>query len=82
MVMERAGLRDAPGAIWRLFREGHSLAEHPRARSFPRVGEARVTALERDGEPVPFPLEVDGDYLGEHTEAVYGVATGALRVIA
>jgi diacylglycerol kinase family enzyme len=82
MVMEWAGLRDAPGAIWRLFREGHSLAEHPRARSFPRVGEARVTALERDGEPVPFPLEVDGDYLGEHTEAVYGVATGALRVIA
>jgi diacylglycerol kinase family enzyme len=82
MVMERAGLRDSPGAIWRLFREGHSLAEHPRARSFPRLTEARVTSLEASGTPIPFPLEVDGDYLGEHTEAVYGIAPGALRIVA
>jgi hypothetical protein len=40
-----------------------------------------VTALEKDGAPMPFPLEVDGDYLGEHTEAVYGIAPGALRVV-
>jgi diacylglycerol kinase family enzyme len=80
-VLERAGLRDAPGAIWRLFGEGHTLAEHPRAKSFPRLSEARVASLDRDGEPVPFPLEVDGDYLGEHTEAVYGVAPLALRVV-
>ena len=82
MVMERAGLRDSPGAIWRLFREGHSLAEHPRARGFPRLDEVRVTSLEKDGAPMPFPLEVDGDYLGEHTEAVYAVAPGALRIVA
>jgi diacylglycerol kinase family enzyme len=81
MIMQRAGLREAPGAVWRLFRDGHSLAEHPRARSFPRVTEARVTSLEVNGEPIRFPLEVDGDYLGEHTEAVYGVAPGALRVV-
>ena len=81
MVMERAGLRDTPGAIWRLFREGHSLAEHRRARSFPRISEARVASLDRDGEPMPFPLEVDGDYLGQYTEAVYGIAPGALRVV-
>ena len=82
MVMQRAGLREAPGAIWRLFREGRSLAEHPQARSFPRLTEARVTSLEAGGEPIPFPLEVDGDYLGEHTKAAYGVAPGALRVVA
>jgi diacylglycerol kinase family enzyme len=82
MAMERAGLRDSPGAIWRLFREGHSLAEHPRARSFPGLKEARVTSLDHDGAPMPFPLEVDGDYLGEHIEAVYGVAPAALRVVA
>src|SRR5205085_10383497 len=82
MVMRRAGLREAPGVVWRLFRDGHSLAEHPQARSFPRLTEARITPLEADGEPIPFPLEVDGDYLGEHTEAVYGVAPGALRVVA
>jgi diacylglycerol kinase family enzyme len=82
MVMERTGLRDSPGAIRRLFREGHSLAEHPRARSFPRLNDARVTSLEANGTPIPFPLEVDGDYLGEHTEAVYGIAPAALRVVA
>jgi diacylglycerol kinase family enzyme len=82
MVMERAGMREVPGALWRLFREGRSLAEHPKARSFPRLTEARVTSLDVDGEPLRFPLEVDGDYLGEHTEAVYGVAPGALRIVA
>jgi diacylglycerol kinase family enzyme len=82
IAMERAGLRDSPGALWRLFREGHTLAEHPQARSFPRLADARVTSLDVDGAPFPFPLEVDGDYLGEHTEAVYGVSPAALRVIA
>jgi diacylglycerol kinase family enzyme len=82
MVMERAGMREVPGALWRLFREGKSLAEHPKARSFPRLTEARVTSLEAGGEPIPFPLEVDGDYLGEHTEALYGVAPRALRIVA
>jgi diacylglycerol kinase family enzyme len=82
MVMERAGMREVPGTLWRLFRDGKSLAEHPKARSFPRLTEARVTSLKVNGEPIPFPLEVDGDYLGEHTDAVYGVAPGALRVVA
>jgi diacylglycerol kinase family enzyme len=81
MVMERAGMREVPGALWRLFRDGRSLAEHPKARSFTRLTEARVTSLAVGGEPLRFPLEVDGDYLGEHTEAVYGIAPGALRVV-
>jgi diacylglycerol kinase family enzyme len=82
MIMRRAGLREAPGAVWRLFRDGRSLAEHPQARSFPRLTDARVTSLQANGEPIPFPLEVDGDYLGEYTEAVYGVTPAALRVVA
>jgi diacylglycerol kinase family enzyme len=82
MIMKRAGLPEAPGALWRLFREGRSLAEHPQARCFPGLTEARVTSLQVDGEPIAFPLQVDGDYLGEHTEAVYGVAPAALRVVA
>jgi len=78
----RAGLREAPGALWRLFRDGHSLAEHPQARCFPGLTEARVGSLDVDGAPITFPLQVDGDFLGEHTESVYGVAPGALRVVA
>jgi hypothetical protein len=41
-----------------------------------------VSALEANGAPITFPLQVDGDYLGEHTEAVYGIAPGALRIVA
>ena len=81
VIMKRAGMREVPGALWRLFGDGNSLAEHSQARSFPGLTEARVTSLQLDGEPIPFPLEVDGDYLGEHTEAVYDVAPGALRVV-
>lgn len=82
MVMERAGMREVPGTLWRLFRDGKSLAEHPKAHGFSQLTEARVTSLEKDGVPMPFPLEVDGDYLGEYTEAVYRIAPGALRVVA
>jgi diacylglycerol kinase family enzyme len=81
MVMKRAGTLDAPGAVWRLFREGKRLAEHPQARSFTQLRHARVGALETDGGPLPFPLEVDGDFLGEFTEVAYDVHPGALRVL-
>jgi diacylglycerol kinase family enzyme len=82
MVMQRAGTLDTPGAVWRLFREGKRLAQHPQARSFTRLREARVGALDAGGAPRPFPLEVDGDFLGEFTEAAYAVHPRALRVIA
>jgi diacylglycerol kinase family enzyme len=82
MVMERAGLREVPGALWRLFGEGRTLAGHPQARSFPSLTGARVNALDVAGEPHRFPLEVDGDYLGEHTEAVYEISPRALSVVA
>jgi diacylglycerol kinase family enzyme len=81
-VMKRAGMRDVPDALWRLFREGKSLAQHPQARSFPRLTEARVTTLDPNGPSPSFPLEVDGDYLGQFTEADYTVAPAALRIVA
>jgi diacylglycerol kinase family enzyme len=83
LAMKRAGSRDAPGVVWRLFREGHHFARHPQARSFTRLDRASVSGLESaDGAVRPFPLEVDGDYLGEFTEAEYSVHPLALRVIA
>ena len=30
----------------------------------------------------PVPLQVDGDYIGEETEAVFGLQAGGLRVVA
>jgi len=82
LAMRRAASRDAPGAMWRLFREGKSLAGHPQARSFTRLAHARITGLaSEDGTLRAFPLEVDGDYLGEFTEVTYGVHPRALQVV-
>src|SRR3989441_1418807 len=49
LAMKRAGSRDAPGVVWRLFRKGGRLADHPQARSFTRIDQATVTGLESDG---------------------------------
>jgi diacylglycerol kinase family enzyme len=81
-VMKRAGSVDAPGVLWRIFRDGRRLADHPQARSFTRLDGARIGALDADGRPRPFPLEVDGDFLGEFTDAAYDVHPGALRILA
>jgi hypothetical protein len=37
----------------------------------------RVTGI----DDTPFPLEVDGDFVGEFSEAVYEVAPGSLSVV-
>jgi diacylglycerol kinase family enzyme len=81
-VMKRAGSIDAPGVLWRLFREGKRLSDHPQARCFTRLDRARIGALDADGRPRPFPLEVDGDFLGEFTDVSYDIHPGALRVLA
>ena len=39
-----------------------------------------VRVRSRDGRPVP--LEVDGDWLGDVTEADFGITPGGLSVIA
>jgi hypothetical protein len=50
---------------------------HRQVESLPRVSEALVrTADER-----PFPLEVDGDYIGEFEEVTYSVVPGGLWAV-
>jgi diacylglycerol kinase family enzyme len=80
-VMQRASTRDAPGVVWRLFRDGKRLADHPQAHCFTHLDRARISALDWDGTPRPFPLEVDGDFLGEFTDVTYDVHPAALRVL-
>ncbi len=53
-----------------------TVARHNQVESLPGVRKAKVTAA--GGRS--FPLEVDGDYLGERDEVVYGVRPRALRV--
>jgi diacylglycerol kinase family enzyme len=82
MVMKRANALDAPGIVRRIFSEHRRLCRHPQAHSFTRLAEARVSAIETDGLPLPFPLEVDGDYIGEFTVARYAVEPSALAIVA
>jgi diacylglycerol kinase family enzyme len=79
MVMRRARLLDTPGVVRRLFASGSYLATHPQAISLTRVNEARVRPA-RPGATVP--VEVDGDYIGQHTEVTYTAHPGALSVVA
>jgi diacylglycerol kinase family enzyme len=55
-----------------------AVAGHRQVETFQGLEDARVVALE-DGA---FPLQVDGDYIGEATEAAYGISPGALAVVA
>jgi diacylglycerol kinase family enzyme len=55
-----------------------SVADHRHVESFAAVPTAVITS--EDGRPLP--VEADGEYLGEHHRLEFGVAPGALRVVA
>ena len=78
-VLKRATPIEVPTLIPRLFsrREG-AVLRHRQVDGFPSLDGFRVVST--DGEP--FPLEVDGDFVGQFEEAVYEAAPAALRVVA
>jgi diacylglycerol kinase family enzyme len=59
-------------------------ARHRKIDAFEDVREATVRSISKDddGQPRPFPVQVDGDYIGEHTELSFSVEPGALTVVA
>jgi diacylglycerol kinase family enzyme len=77
VVLRRGLLRDALNATWRLFTPAN-VAHHGQGASFTRVREARI-------EPVGaerLPVQVDGDFIGDHEELVYRVHPAALTMAA
>jgi diacylglycerol kinase family enzyme len=81
-VLERASQRDMPVLAWKLLTNRGSVSDHPQVRTFSNVYKATVKALPGNGEPRPFPLQVDGDYIDEYTEARFEISPGALLVVA
>ena len=78
-VLERASAADLPTLIPRLFSgRSRTVQRHRQIAGFSGLDFARVRAT--DG--TPFPLQVDGDYVGDCDEASYGVAPRALAVVA
>ena len=54
-----------------------TVQRHRHITGFEGIREAVIEGV--DGEP--FPLQVDGDYIGERTRVEYGVVPGVLSVV-
>jgi diacylglycerol kinase family enzyme len=83
-VLQRAAQRDMPTLIPRLFSERRPAARHRRVNQIDAVTEATVTSASqtRDGTTRLFPVQVDGDYIGERTHIHLQVEPQALTVVA
>ena len=83
-VLRRAAQRDMGPIIARVLSEGLRASRHRQIQHFDDVTEARVSSVSTDteGVPRPFPIQVDGDYIGAHAELELGIDPGALTVVA
>ncbi|HEX8690748.1 MAG TPA: diacylglycerol kinase family protein [Solirubrobacterales bacterium] len=83
-VLRRAAQRDMPTLIPRLFSERRPAARHRRIDQIDGVTAARVSSASqtRDGTTRPFPVQVDGDYIGEKTQIELAIEPGALTIVA
>jgi diacylglycerol kinase family enzyme len=83
-VLKRAAQRDMPTLIARLFSERRPAARHRQIEHFDDIAAARVTSISetKDGITRPFPVQVDGEYIGERTKMDLEVDPGALTVVA
>jgi diacylglycerol kinase family enzyme len=83
-VLKRATQRDMPTLIRRLFSENRPASRHRQVEHFDDVTEATVNSIseDKDGAPRPFPLQVDGDYIGDRTRIELRADPGALTIVA
>jgi diacylglycerol kinase family enzyme len=83
-VLKRAAQRDMPTLISRLFSEGRPASRHRQVEHFDDVTAAAVSSIseDRSGKPRPFPLQVDGDYIGTRARIELRTDPGALTIVA
>jgi diacylglycerol kinase family enzyme len=77
VVLTRANAIDVPTIAFRLLSRRASVGGHRRVRALDALDGLRVRSV--DDRPVP--VQVDGDYVGEHEEAVFSVLPGGLKVL-
>jgi len=77
-VLGRASAIDVPTVMWRALSGRPRMEGHRRVHTFAALEEIVV----RSADDRPLPVQVDGDHIGELTEATFGVAPGALRLVA
>ncbi len=83
-ILRRAAQRDMGPIIARVLTERLRASRHRQIDHFEDVTSARIesTSVDDQGRPRPFPIQVDGDYIGAHTELELGIEPGALTVVA
>jgi diacylglycerol kinase family enzyme len=83
-VLRRAAQRDMPTIAARVLSNRLRAPGHRQIDHYDRVTEGRIESLSRDsqGRLRPFPVQVDGDYIGDHGELELGIRPAALTVVA
>lgn len=77
IALDRANPLDLPTLAWRLLSPRAKVTKHRHVAHFENVDSVTITALGAK----PLPLQVDGDYIGEHAEVVFRARPGALSVV-
>jgi diacylglycerol kinase family enzyme len=78
VVLERATPIDIPPLLWRGLSKRAKISRHRHVKPFTALTRLRVRSL----DDRQLPLQVDGDYIGEASEAVFGVIPGGITVLA
>jgi diacylglycerol kinase family enzyme len=83
-VLRRAAQRDVPTIAARVLSDSLSTVRHRQIAHFTGITEARIESVSTDseGRVRPFPVQVDGDYIGDHGELSLGIEPQALTVVA
>ena len=77
VVLDRARPIDAPTIILRALSNRFKVSRHRHVHPFSGVTRLRIVS----GDDRPLPLQVDGDYIGDAHEAVFGIAPGGIAVV-
>jgi diacylglycerol kinase family enzyme len=83
-LLRRAKQRDMLPIASRVLSKGLHVSKNRQIDEFDDVTRASVRSIsmDEDGLPRSFPVQVDGDYIGEYTELDFSVEPGALTVVA
>ena len=77
VVLDRARPTDIPTIITRALSPHFRVSRHRHVHPFSGATRVRVKSLDER----PLPLQVDGDYIGEADDAVFGVTPGGIAVV-
>jgi diacylglycerol kinase family enzyme len=78
VVLERASPIDIPTVLWRALSKRARVVKHRRVTGFDGLSALTVRAV----DDRPLPLQVDGDYIGDVTEARFSLWPAGITVIA